>query len=70
MNKQVIACLTKDLKGLEAKCPYCGAQVRCNYENDKLIWWINVGEPCPHFKGMYSGYGEVVAHFQKGGEVE
>ena len=65
-TKQVIAKLTKDLKGLEAICPFCKAKIRCNFdEQGYLVWWINVGQPCPHFKGIYQGFKESVAHFQR-----
>jgi len=70
-SKQVTAKLTEDLKGLEARCPYCGARVECRYgEDGQLVWWVNVGEQCCHFRGMYQGFGTVVAHFQSGGNVQ
>ena len=64
---QITAGLSKDLKGLEAICPFCGRKVRCEYaDDDSLIWWLNKGEECRHFRGMYASAGvTVVAHFEK-----
>jgi len=45
-----------DERYLFAKCPFCGAEIRCGFDEDgNLKWWENEGEPCPHFRGLYGG---------------
>jgi len=65
-SMQITTRLSGDLKALEAICPLCGRKVRCEYgDDDSLIWWLNKGEQCSHFRGMYAGAGvKVAAHFE------
>lgn len=58
--------LSEDLQNITATCPYCGAVVQTGFDNKgRIKWWENTGETCPHFRGFYQGYGQVVAFFQR-----